>query len=1011
MATASTLISGGGLARPASAASRSFPTAFSTAYPMAKDLRRATGGAGRWRLRVASKPRGRTPARHVVRAEGNGQKKISQNEFTERAWEAIVLAPEIASNASQQIVETEHLCKALFEQNESFALRIVTEAGADPAAAVGFIDRFIARQPKVSGGQQQVLGRHLEALVEEARTQRAAMGDDFVAVEHLVLAFVKDERFGAAMLAEIGLPAAALSAAVAKLRKGSKVTDQGAEGKYESLERYARDLTAEARQGKLDPVIGRDDEIRRTIQILSRRSKNNPVLIGEPGVGKTAISEGLAQRIVSGDVPVSLQGVQVMSLDMGLLIAGAKFRGEFEDRLKAVMKEVTDSDGGIILFIDEIHTVVGAGGSGGGGGGMDAGNLLKPMLGRGELRCIGATTLDEYRTYIEKDPALERRFQQVLVSQPSVQDTISILRGLRERYELHHGVSISDNALVEAAMLSDRYIADRFLPDKAIDLVDEAASKLKMEITSKPTVLDEIDREILKLQMEQLSLRRPATSNRPTDQRGTAMRLSRLEAELAELTVRQAELTDKWEGEKAKLGAVQALKEEIDQVQIEVSRAERDYDLNKAAELKYGSLMNLQRQLLEAEAELHADAGSSGEDLLRDEVTEQDIADIISKWTGIPVSKLQEGEREKLLHLPDELHKRVVGQDLAVQAVTEAIQRSRAGLSDPNRPIASFMFLGPTGVGKTELAKTLATFLFNTEEAMVRIDMSEYMEKHAVSRLIGAPPGYVGFEEGGQLTEAVRRRPYSVVLFDEMEKAHGDVFNVLLQILDDGRVTDSQGRMVNFKNTILIMTSNIGSQFVLDAGGMDDPAATAARHEAVMNAVRGHFRPEFVNRVDEYIVFDPLSFSQVEKIVTQQINRVRERMADKKIGLEVRPEAVALLCEAGYDPAFGARPIKRAVQHLLETALAQAILRGDVTEMETAVVTVGGEKKLIVTKEPGVGAVAEQPSAGGYDPAAYAQPSYDPAAYVQPSYDPAAYNQNPNEPYGSPPPSPSAGMF
>ena len=606
---------------------------------------------------------------------------------------------------------------------------------------------------------------------------------------------------------------------------------------------------------------------------------------------------------------------------------------------------------------------------------MDAGNLLKPMLGRGELRCIGATTLDEYRQYIEKDPALERRFQKVLIDQPSVEDAISILRGLRERYEIHHGVSISDNALVEAAVLSDRYIADRFLPDKAIDLVDEAAAKLKMEITSKPTVLDEIDREILKLQMEQLSLRRPAGS-RPTDQSNVSARLQRLDSELAALTVRQDTLTSQWEQEKAKLAAVQQLKEEIDAVQTEVSQAERDYDLNKAAELKYGSLMNLQRELLEAEAAMDA-AAAQGGDLLRDEVTEADIADIISKWTGIPVSKLQEGEREKLLNLPAELHKRVVGQDTAVQAVTEAIQRSRAGLSDPNRPIASFMFLGPTGVGKTELAKTLATFLFNTEEAMVRIDMSEYMEKHAVSRLIGAPPGYVGFEEGGQLTEAVRRRPYSVVLFDEMEKAHGDVFNVLLQILDDGRVTDSQGRVVNFKNAILIMTSNIGSQFVLE--GMDDNSdgAKAHRRERVMEAVRGHYRPEFVNRVDEYIVFDPLDFSQVRKIVEQQVERVRGRLMDRKIGLRVDESALQMLCEAGYDPSFGARPVKRAVQHLLETSLAQAILRGEVAENEQAVVWAHGEgegRQLLVAKEEGQ-PQQQEPAQQEADP--YAQMSWD----------------------------------
>ena len=933
--------------------------------------------------RLVSRRRVFTPANADA---GGAQKKISQNEFTERAWEAIVLAPEIAQNATQQIVETEHLCKALFEQKDAFAVRIISEAGADPVAAAGFIDRFINRQPKVSGGAQQVLGRHLESLVDAARDKKSQMGDDFVAVEHLVLAMGSDDRFGAALCSDIGVDVNRLQAAVMKLRGGNSVTDQGAESKYESLDRYARDLTAEARKGKLDPVVGRDDEIRRTVQILSRRSKNNPVLIGEPGVGKTAIIEGLAQRIIAGDVPASLQGVRVMSLDMGLLIAGAKFRGEFEDRLKAVMKEVIDSNGGVILFIDEIHTVVGAGGSGGSGGGMDAGNLLKPMLARGELRCIGATTLDEYRQYIEKDPALERRFQQVYVAQPTVEDTVSILRGLRERYELHHGVSISDNALVDAAVLSDRYIADRFLPDKAIDLVDEAAAKLKMEITSKPTVLDEIDRQILKLQMEQLSLKRPQTSARPTDQSNVASRLQKLEIELQGLEAKQLVLTTQWEGEKAKLSAIQTLKEEMDAVQIEVSQAERDYDLNKAAELKYGSLMNLQRQLEEAEAAI--DASASASDLLRDEVTEADVADIISKWTGIPVSKLQEGEREKLLHLPDELHKRVVGQDTAVQAVTEAIQRSRAGLSDPNRPIASFMFLGPTGVGKTELAKTLATFLFNTEDAMVRIDMSEYMEKHAVSRLIGAPPGYVGFEEGGQLTEAVRRRPYSVVLFDETEKAHGDVFNVLLQILDDGRVTDSQGRVVSFKNCILIMTSNIGSQFVLEGlNGDNDPHQKHERREKVMDAVRGHFRPEFVNRVDEYIVFDPLDFSQVRKIVTQQIERVRGRMTDRKIGLHVADDAMQLLSEAGYDPAFGARPVKRAVQHLLETALAQAILRGDVREDQTAVVGVDGEgdgRKLFVTKID-----APTPI---YEPAAeYDDPYAAPPGYTEPLPPPAAY--------------------
>ena len=915
----------------------------SRASPRARATRGNARASGRSARNVASGRGAWTRVRRAVVARAGSGKKISQNEFTQRAWDAIVAAPEVAKQSNQQIVETEHLCEAACAQKDSFAMRILAQAGVKDLKKVLTKTRdFIAAQPQVSGAPQQVLGRFLETLVDDARKISKDMSDEFVAVEHLVLALARDERFGKGLMADLGVTYASLEGAVITLRRGEKVTDQDAEGKYEALNKYSRDLTEEARQGKLDPVIGRDDEIRRTIQILSRRSKNNPVLIGEPGVGKTAVAEGLAQRVVSGDVPTSLQDVKIMSLDMGLLIAGAKFRGEFEDRLKAVMKEVADSMGKIILFIDEIHTVVGAGG-GGGGNGMDAGNLLKPMLGRGELRCIGATTLDEYRTYIEKDPALERRFQQVLVAQPSVDDTISILRGLRERYELHHGVSISDNALIEAATLSDRYIADRFLPDKAIDLVDEAAARLKMEITSKPTVLDEIDREILKLQMEKISLSRPGPAR---DARSIQSKLDKLDSDLKALSEKQAVLNKQWQGEQNKLKAIQTLKEEIDSVTISIQRAEREYDLNKAAELKYGTLMSLQRKLSEAE-EVLEQATSTGPTLLRDEVTEADIADVISKWTGIPVSKLQQGEREKLLDLPAELHKRVVGQDEAVQSVCEAIQRSRAGLSDPNRPIASFMFLGPTGVGKTELCKTLASFLFNTEEAMIRIDMSEYMEKHSVSRLIGAPPGYVGFEEGGQLTEAVRRRPYSVVLFDEMEKAHGDVFNVLLQILDDGRVTDSQGRLINFKNTILIMTSNIGSQYVLDTA----ESSKDARRERVMDAVRGHFRPEFINRVDEWIVFDPLAKAQVTAIVEQQITRVASRLRDRKIDLRVSPAAVALLSDVGYDPAFGARPVKRAVQSLLETSVAQAILRGDVIEDQTAVVDVSKDDpgKLSVT--------------------------------------------------------------
>ncbi|KAL6751303.1 ClpB chaperone, Hsp100 family [Haematococcus lacustris] len=862
-------------------------------------------------------------------SQPGGGKKITQNEFTEKAWQAIVAAPEVAKGYSQQIVETEHLMKALLEQPNGLARRIVAKAGSDPSRLLDQTDAFIRRQPVVSGGSAQVLGRNLEGVVNRSMELKSSMGDAFVSVEHLVLALAEDVRFGSHLFRAEGIVADKLKEVVTEVRGKNTVQDQNPEGKYEALSKFARDLTQAARDGKLDPVIGRDEEVRRCIQILSRRTKNNPVLIGEPGVGKTAVAEGLAQRIVSNDVPEALQGRTLMSLDMGSLIAGAKFRGEFEDRLKAVIKEVTDSNGRIILFIDEIHTVVGAGAA---GGAMDAGNLLKPMLGRGELRCIGATTLDEYRKYIEKDPALERRFQQVYVDQPSVAQTVSILRGLRERYELHHGVRISDSALVEAAVLSDRYIADRFLPDKAIDLVDEAGAKLKMEMTSKPEVLDEVDRKVLQLEMERLSLGKAAAKDR-----AAAARLATLDAELKALKAQQTQITQRWQMEKGEMSRVQDLKEEIERVGLEVAQAERDYDLNRAAELKYGTLIELQKQLKAAEESLitksKAQGGTGGAKLLKEEVTETDIAEIISKWTGIPVSKLVESEREKLLHLPEELHRRVIGQDEAVVAVADAIQRSRAGLSDPQRPIASFMFLGPTGVGKTELAKTLATFLFNTEEAMVRIDMSEYMEKHSVSRLIGAPPGYVGYDEGGQLTEVVRRRPYSVILFDEVEKAHADVFNVLLQVLDDGRVTDSQGRMVSFKNTIIILTSNLGSAAIMDADGDNQ-----LMRSMVMAAVRGHFRPEFINRIDEFILFDPLGQEQINAIVRLQVKRVAERLADKKMKLEMTDGAVEYLGRQGYDPAYGARPVKRVVQRELETSLAKALLRGEFVEEDTVIV-------------------------------------------------------------------------
>ncbi|CAI5471240.1 unnamed protein product [Closterium sp. Yama58-4] len=813
-------------------------------------------------------PRRRFHRSAPCRAAASGG-RISQGEFTEAAWQVIIASPEVAKESRQQIVETEHLMKALLQQRNGLARRIVAKAGSDGTELLAATDRYIARQPKVSGDSSQMLGRDLEALIERARGFKASMGDEFVSIEHLLLAFCGDRRFGEKALRDAGLSQAALEKAVAEVRGSQKVTDQQPENKYEALERYGRDLTEMARQGKLDPVVGRDDEIRRAIQILSRRTKNNPVLIGEPGVGKTAISEGLAQRIVQGDVPEALINRRLISLDMGALIAGAKFRGEFEDRLKAVLKEVTDSNGGIVLFIDEIHTVVGAGAS---EGAMDAGNLLKPMLGRGELRCIGATTLDEYRKHIEKDPALERRFQQVYVGQPSVPDTVSILRGLRERYELHHGVRISDNALVAAATLSDRYISDRFLPDKAIDLVDEAAAKIKMEITSKPTALDEVDRAVLKLEMERLSL------GNDTD-RLSRERYERLENELKSLKTRQAELTEQWEREKSVMSRIQSIKEEVDRVNVEIGQAERDYDLNRAAELKYGNLISLEKQLSDAVAALN-EYQQSGKSMLREEVTSSDIAEVVAKWTGIPVDKLQESEREKLLKLDDELHKRLIGQETAVTAVAEAIQRSRAGLSDPNRPIASFMFMGPTGVGKTELAKSLAAFLFDSEEAL----------------------------------------------------AHGDVFNVFLQILDDGRVTDSQGRTVSFRNTVIIMTSNVGSQYILQA--LDHQAADKdvqyqVMKERVMESARAIFRPEFMNRIDDFIVFQSLDAAQITRIVRLQLARVQQRLKDRKIRLHVTDAAVDHLGHLGYDPAYGARPVKRVIQHEVENELAKGILRGD----------------------------------------------------------------------------------
>ncbi|MEH1950425.1 MAG: ATP-dependent chaperone ClpB [Nostoc sp.] len=853
------------------------------------------------------------------------------NQFTEKAWEAIAHTPDIVKQYQQQQIESEHLMKALLEQ-DGLATGILTKAGVNLQKLRDRTEQFFQRQPKVSGNSTSVyLGRSLDTLLDRADGYRKEFQDEYISIEHLLLAYAKDDRFGKALFQEFALDEGKLKNIIKQVRGSQKVTDQNPEGKYEALEKYGRDLTEAARKGQLDPVIGRDDEIRRTVQILSRRTKNNPVLIGEPGVGKTAIAEGLAQRIIAGDVPQSLKDRKLIALDMGALIAGAKFRGEFEERLKAVLKEVTESGGNIVLFIDEIHTVVGAGAT---QGAMDAGNLLKPMLARGELRCIGATTLDEYRKYIEKDAALERRFQQVYVDQPSVEDSISILRGLRERYENHHGVKISDSALVAAAVLSSRYISDRFLPDKAIDLVDEAAARLKMEITSKPEELDEIDRKILQLEMEKLSLQKESDA-------ASRERLGRLEKEIADLKEEQKTLNTQWQSEKDIIDKIQSVKKEIERVNLEIQQAERDYDLNRAAELKYGNLTSLHRQLEAVEAEL-ASTQRSGKSLLREEVTEADIAEIISKWTGIPISKLVESEKEKLLHLEDELHRRVVGQEEAVTAVADAIQRSRAGLADPNRPIASFIFLGPTGVGKTELAKALAAYMFDSEDALVRIDMSEYMEKHAVSRLIGAPPGYVGYEEGGQLTEAIRRRPYSVILFDEIEKAHPDVFNIFLQILDDGRVTDAQGHKVDFKNAIIIMTSNIGSQYILDIAG--DNTHYDEMRRRVMEAMRNSFRPEFLNRIDEIIIFHGLDKKELRHIVLLQVERLRQRLSDRKISLKLSDAALDFLAEVGYDPVYGARPLKRAIQRELETQIAKSILRGEFNDGNTIFVDVQNER-------------------------------------------------------------------
>lgn len=841
---------------------------------------------------------------------------------------------------------------ALLEQ-EGLVTKILARVGVDVSRFLPQLESFIRRQPKVfSQRQPQVtdttqlyLGRSLDLMLDRAEAARQAWSDEFISVEHLLLSIAEDDRIGRQLLKTYDVDSSKLEAKIKAIRGSQKVTDPTPEARYEALEKYGRDLTERAKSGKVDPVIGRDEEIRRVVQVLSRRTKNNPVLIGEPGVGKTAIAEGLAQRIVNGDVPESLKGRQLIALDMGSLIAGAKYRGEFEDRLRSVMREVTHSEGQIVLFIDELHTVVGAGGS---QGAMDASNLLKPMLARGELRCIGATTLDEYRKHIEKDAALERRFQQVYVNQPSVEDTISILRGLKERYEVHHGVKITDSALVAAATLSQRYITDRFLPDKAIDLVDEAAAKLKMEITSKPAELEAIDRRVMQLEMEKLSLQSEVRSR----ESGVRTRVERIEAEIAVLGEKQQQLSSQWQSEKHLLEEINAMKEEEDSLRVQIEQAERAYDLNKAAQLKYGRLETLQRDREAKEAGL-LEIQSGGTAMLREQVTEADIAEIVAKWTGIPVTRLLESERQKLLQLESHLHQRVIGQTEAVAAVAAAIRRARSGMKDPGRPIGSFLFMGPTGVGKTELARALAQFLFDSEEALVRIDMSEYMEKHAVSRLVGAPPGYVGYEEGGQLSEAVRRRPYSVVLLDEVEKAHRDVFNILLQVLDDGRITDSQGRLVDFRNTVIVMTSNIGSDHILGYGG-DDTQYELMRKQ-VTDALRSHFRPEFLNRVDDIIIFHTLNKSELRQIVGIQIQRIHNLLADQKIALELTSAAQDYLVEAGYDPVYGARPLKRAIQRELENAIAVKLLENTFVEGDTIVIDCVDNALTFNKQVPGVG--------------------------------------------------------